>query len=100
MNTSAIHEAVESYWGERCPDHDPDCPTCKAWQEYDAMKGDNRETAMTKEDWIILRLLMTTSKVSLSNDLDIVLSVMHLIKKYGRDVVNNCIDQLHTEKTK
>ncbi len=55
---------------------------------------------MSKEDWIILRLLMTTSKVSLSNDLDIVLSVMHLIKRYGSSVVLDSIDQLHKERSK
>jgi hypothetical protein len=36
-----IHEAVEFYWGERCPEHDPNCPTCKAWREYDIMTGKN-----------------------------------------------------------
>ena len=55
---------------------------------------------MNKEDWIILRLLMTTSKANLHNDLDVARSIMHLIKRYGRDAVNNCIDQLHKERSK
>jgi hypothetical protein len=55
---------------------------------------------MTREDWIILRLLMTTSKANLHNDLDVARSVMHLIKRYGKDVVNSCIDQLHKERSK
>ena len=55
---------------------------------------------MSKEDWIILRLLMTTSKANLYSDLDVVRSVKHLIKRYGKDTVNNCIDQLHKEKSK
>jgi hypothetical protein len=50
---SAIHEAVESYWGERCPDHDPDCPTCKAWREYDAMM-DNNTTDEETGKWVIV----------------------------------------------
>jgi hypothetical protein len=54
---------------------------------------------MTREDWIILRLLMTTSKANLHNDLDVARSVMHLIKRYGRNVVNSCIDQLHKERS-
>jgi hypothetical protein len=59
-----------------------------------------REYEMSREDWIILRLLMTTSKANLHSDLDVARSVMHLIKRYGRDVVNNCIDQLHKERSK
>ena len=26
-----------SYWGERCPDYDSDCPACMAWKNYDAL---------------------------------------------------------------
>lgn len=55
---------------------------------------------MNKEDWIILRLLMTTAKADLHNNLDVTLSLMHLIKRYGLPVVNICIDQLHKEKGK
>ena len=36
-NNNLVHEAVEFYWGKRCPDHDPDCPTCKAYALYDRM---------------------------------------------------------------
>ena len=32
-----IAEAIKGYWGERCPDHHAECPTCKAWGEYDEM---------------------------------------------------------------
>ena len=32
---SKVKEAVTVYWGDRCPDHDPECPTCQAWDEYD-----------------------------------------------------------------
>lgn len=53
---------------------------------------------MSKEDWIILRLLMTTAKANLHNNLDVTLSLMHLIKRYGLPVVIICIDQLHKEK--
>jgi hypothetical protein len=97
-DNNPVHEAVEFYWGERCPDHDPDCPTCKAWGAYDAMKGGDQ---VSKEDWIILRLLMTTTTASPSqcNDLDVIRSVLHLVKKYGSSTVLDCIAQLHKEKT-
>lgn len=26
---------TEELWGERCPDEDPDCPTCIAWKLFD-----------------------------------------------------------------
>ena len=25
---------MEEYWGEECPDYDPECPACKAWENY------------------------------------------------------------------
>ena len=30
-----VEEAMASYWGERCSDHEAECPTCQAWGEYD-----------------------------------------------------------------
>lgn len=32
-----ILEAVKEHWGDRCPDHHPDCYTCRAWDEFDAL---------------------------------------------------------------
>lgn len=32
---NAIHEAVLFYWGERCSEHDAECPACQAWGQYD-----------------------------------------------------------------
>ena len=32
---SKIKEAIEFYWGERCPDHEAECVVCQAWEEYD-----------------------------------------------------------------
>ena len=34
---NAIHEAVQFYWGERCTEHDAECPACQAWKQYDAV---------------------------------------------------------------
>lgn len=33
--TNKVEEAMTNYWGERCPDHEADCPTCQAWGDYD-----------------------------------------------------------------
>ena len=31
-----IHAArIRAEWGDRCPDHDPECPVCQAWLAYD-----------------------------------------------------------------
>ena len=29
-----IQEAIESYWGKRCPEHEDGCPVCEAWKQY------------------------------------------------------------------
>ena len=68
-------------------------------QDVDRLYQTGR-SGMTREDWIILRLLMTTTKANLHSDLDVARSIMHLIKRYGQDAVNNCIDQLHKERNK
>jgi hypothetical protein len=36
-----IEQAIESYWGERCPDHSEGCVVCDAWREYDNLVMDN-----------------------------------------------------------
>jgi hypothetical protein len=36
-NNNPVHEAVQFYWGERCPEHEDGCPTCVAWKQYDLM---------------------------------------------------------------
>lgn len=38
-DSNAIHEAVQFFWGERCPDYEEGCPTCEAWKQYDNMIG-------------------------------------------------------------
>ena len=32
-----LEEALTEHWGERCPDHEPECPTCQAWGELDKL---------------------------------------------------------------
>lgn len=35
---SPVEAAVYHVWGERCPDFEPECLTCKAWAEYDEIE--------------------------------------------------------------
>jgi len=37
-----IEQAIESYWGERCPDHSEGCVVCEAWRDYDNLVMDNK----------------------------------------------------------
>ena len=39
-DNNPVHEAVQFYWGERCPEHEDGCPVCEAWSQYDDMVGD------------------------------------------------------------
>jgi hypothetical protein len=41
--TGTVAEAMDAYWGKRCPDHHTDCPACKAWDEYDDMVKNYQE---------------------------------------------------------
>ncbi|NBB07877.1 hypothetical protein [Pseudomonas monteilii] len=34
-----IDEAIEAHFGERCPDADPECMTCRAWAYLDKISG-------------------------------------------------------------
>ena len=57
---------------------------------------------MSREDWIILRMLMVgiDKTPSLAYDGTFVRALMDLIKRRGADTVNAAIDQLHLEKAK
>lgn len=34
---SQVEEAVTEHWGERCETRDEACPTCIAWDQFDAL---------------------------------------------------------------
>jgi len=57
---------------------------------------------MSREDWIILRMLLVgiDKTPSLAHDVTFVRALMDLIKRRGADTVNAAIDQLHLEKAK
>ena len=39
-----LHEAVQFYWGERCAEHEDECPTCVAWRFYDNLTTHGEKT--------------------------------------------------------
>lgn len=61
-------------------------------------KGMNKE--MSKEDWIILRLVFEAVRANWWCAPDHLKAINHLNKTYGRKVLNDCIDQLKEEKRK
>ena len=36
-----IEQAIKSYYGERCPDHDAGCVVCQAWEQWDKITSTN-----------------------------------------------------------
>ncbi len=50
---------------------------------------------MTKEDWIILRLLKASCRTQAVTNPDYVNSIMYLLKKYGSKGLGKYIAQLH-----
>jgi len=44
-----VEEAMEGYWGKRCPDHEPECVVCKAWEEYDTVYAEKFAQCWTVE---------------------------------------------------
>lgn len=39
QSTARLEDALTEWYGERCPDTEPGCPTCDAWAELDALKA-------------------------------------------------------------
>jgi hypothetical protein len=52
---------------------------------------------MTKEDWIILRLLRASRQTQCTINLDYVRSVLYLLDKYGMTGLADSITQLQAE---
>jgi hypothetical protein len=52
---------------------------------------------MTKEDWIILRLLKASSRTQACAHPDYVRSILRLLDKYGYKSLDKHIAQLHEE---
>ena len=55
---------------------------------------------MTKEDWIILRLIFVAIKTNRGeayNNIDVTRSIHHLLRTYGSKKLNKCITQINGE---
>lgn len=39
LKTNLIFEAIEFFWGGRCPEREEGCLVCEAWQQYDNING-------------------------------------------------------------
>jgi hypothetical protein len=50
-DNNPVHEALLFYWGERCPDHDPDCAVCSAYALYDRMVSAANQSNPPQSDW-------------------------------------------------
>jgi hypothetical protein len=55
---------------------------------------------MSKEDWIILRMIFVAVGMSprVRTEPDVVRAIVHLHRKYGTDTVLACIDMLWDER--
>lgn len=60
------------------------------------LEADNK--TMTKEDWIILRLLKASCRTQAVAHPDYVRSILYLLKKYGSKGLFRHIAQLHAEE--
>lgn len=40
---SLVDEAMTDFWGERCEQFDPECPTCVAWAELEMLRMIKRD---------------------------------------------------------
>jgi hypothetical protein len=63
-----IEQAIESYWGERCPDHSEGCVVCEAWRAYDNLVMDNKvanNLALVNNNMLIEDLLRHPVDVSI-----------------------------------
>lgn len=44
-----IVKAITKTYGDRCPDHEPNCPCCQAWEAYDAIRATQAENERLRE---------------------------------------------------
>jgi hypothetical protein len=47
INFDLIEEALTHHAGERCPDYEPDCYVCKAWRQFDQLRGEEQSMHIT-----------------------------------------------------
>jgi hypothetical protein len=69
-----IEQAIESYWGERCPDYEEGCVVCEAWRDYDNLLMDNKianeiasKLALVNNNMLIEDLLRHPADLAIRN---------------------------------
>ena len=107
-DNNSVHEAVLFYWGKRCADYEEECPTCKAWKQYDKMINltnvSKRGRAVKNyqepqaQHWVVLRLIKQVLKAQGGHAGDSGLSTVWLLREVGGKQLLNMIDQLHAEE--
>lgn len=55
MKRRMLCEEMLADWGERCPDFEPDCPTCQAWSSWDLSRRRNETEVDDTVDLIAKR---------------------------------------------
>jgi len=91
-----VEEAIEQWWGERCPEHEEGCPVCDAWREYDSLIAANK---IGESDYNLLHYIMTCLQLDKYATLTShfhAASLTHLAFKHG-DLFYDAVDQLRKE---
>ena len=52
MDKFLTAEEITKWYGERCPDTEPGCPTCKAWVRHDILRQMEWEDICDRGDFI------------------------------------------------
>lgn len=80
-----IIEAVRDYWGERCPDYDPTCFVCQAWNEVDTM---SKETLLKN---LSTKIASGTNSNRAIDPITVIMIIniitriiLYLLEKYGK----------------
>jgi hypothetical protein len=45
-------DEIIKWYGERCPDAEPRCPTCVAWTRYDFLRQMEYDDICNRGEWI------------------------------------------------
>ncbi len=49
MRTGLIKQAIENWWGPRCPDYCEDCDCCLAWHQLDVLLAELADYKLAAE---------------------------------------------------
>ena len=90
-----IEQAIESYWGERCPDHSEGCVVCEAWREYDNLVTDNKIanemaqkafTEVNKDGKFVAPISLSRAEESIRNRVGKLMEEKDICTLYGKNL--------------